>query len=117
VQDLAKYDIDGIFLDGPIFNEKGCFCGACTAKFKSIYGYELTAEVFSNRDQFINYIEFKKDSIAEFVKDCYVALKEVNENMVLYMNSVGLNPNKHCSRDNNVTIPYQDILGAEGGFL
>ncbi|MDF2814283.1 MAG: hypothetical protein K0Q81_483 [Paenibacillus sp.] len=117
VQDLAQYDIDGIFLDGPIFNEKGCFWSACTSKFKPLYGYELTDEVFTDRKKFIDYIQFKKDSIAEFVRDCYVALKEANENMVLYMNSVGLNPNKHCSRDNNLTIRYQDILGAEGGFL
>ena len=117
LRDLAKYDIDGIFLDGPIFNEKGCFCEACKTKYAARYGYPLNGDVFSDRKKFVDYVQFKKDCIAEFVRDCYVALKEANERLVLYMNSVGLNPNKHCSRDNNLTIPYQDLLGAEGGFL
>lgn len=117
IQDLAKYDIDGIFLDGPIFNEKGCFCDSCKTKFAARYGYELDGTAFTDRKKFVDYVQFKKDCIAEFVAACYKALKAADERLVLYMNSIGLNPNKHCSRDNNLTIPHQDLLGAEGGFL
>lgn len=117
LQDLAKYDIDGIFLDGPIFNEKGCFCSSCRTKYEGRYGYPLDESVLADRKKLVDYIEFKKTCIAEFVRDCYQALKACNERLVLYMNSVGLNPNRHCSRDNNLTIPHQDLLGAEGGFL
>lgn len=117
ITDLAAYDIDGIFLDGPFFSYKACFCDACRRKFKGRYGYELDGSVFEEQKKYIDYTSFKKDCVAEFVMVCRDALKSVKPEAIIYMNGIQLNADKYCSRDNNLTIKYQDFLGAEGGFL
>lgn len=117
IEDLAQYDIDGIFLDGPFFKEKACFCDACKTEFKNRYGYELDESVFDEHNKYIDHLNFKKNCIGEFVRDCRDTLKSIKPDAVIYMNSIQLNGDKYCSRDNNLTIEYQDILGAEGGFL
>lgn len=117
IQDLAAYDIDGIFLDGPFFSYKACFCTACKLKFKNRYGYELDENVLMDQVKNIDYMNFKKDCIAEFVRDCRDVLKSIRSDAIIYMNGIELNADKYCSRNNNLTIKYQDFLGAEGGFL
>lgn len=117
IRDLAAYNIDGIFLDGPFFAYKGCFCDSCRRKFKNIYGFELDGNVFEEKQKYLNYMEFKKKSIVQFVEECSVTLKSIKPDAVIYMNSVQLNADKYCSRDNNLTVKHHDILGAEGGFL
>lgn len=49
------------------------------------------------------------------MKEIREALKSVNEEAIIYMNSPQLAPTRLCSRDNRLTIPYQDMLLAEGG--
>ncbi|MEM3479003.1 MAG: family 10 glycosylhydrolase, partial [Candidatus Bathyarchaeia archaeon] len=44
IRDLASYDIDGIFLDGPIFAPRACYCESCREKFKRKYGLDLPRE-------------------------------------------------------------------------
>jgi hypothetical protein len=117
IQDLAAYDIDGIFLDGPFFSYTACFCSACKLKFKNRYGYELDENVLNDQAKRIDHMSFKKDCIAEFVRDCRDALKSIKPDAIIYMNGIELNADKYCSRNNNLTIKYQDFLGAEGGFL
>lgn len=117
ITDLAAYDIDGIFLDGPYFNYQACFCDACRLKFAGIYGYKPGESIYSNRKRMLDFMNFKKGCIAEFVKAARDTLKRVKPDAVIYMNGIQLNADKYCSRNNNLTVKYQDFLGAEGGFL
>lgn len=117
ITDLAAYDIDGIFLDGPYFNYKACFCEACKSEFAWKYGYEPDESIYSDRKKMFDFINFKKECIAEFVKVTRDTLKRVKPEAVIYMNGIQLNADKYCSRNNNLTVKYQDFLGAEGGFL
>ncbi|MEM3479004.1 MAG: beta-galactosidase trimerization domain-containing protein, partial [Candidatus Bathyarchaeia archaeon] len=57
------------------------------------------------------------DSIAEYLRDAERTLKEIKPKSIIYMNSTGLWPGWTAARDNRRLIRYQDILGAEGGFL
>ena len=41
IKDLAVYDIDGIFLDGPIVTPGACYCQSCKRNFSQKYDLEL----------------------------------------------------------------------------
>ncbi|MEM2562539.1 MAG: beta-galactosidase trimerization domain-containing protein [Candidatus Bathyarchaeia archaeon] len=117
IRDLASYDIDGIFLDGPIFAPRACYCESCREKFKRKYGLDLPREEDWGKTVWRDFIEFRYDSIAEYLRDAERTLKEIKPKAIIYMNSTGLWPGWTAARDNRRLIRYQDILGAEGGFL
>ncbi|MEM3590688.1 MAG: beta-galactosidase trimerization domain-containing protein [Candidatus Bathyarchaeia archaeon] len=117
IRDLASYDIDGIFLDGPIFAPRACYCESCREKFKRKYGLDLPREEDWGKTVWRDFIEFRYDSIAEYLRDAERTLKEIKPKSIIYMNSTGLWPGWTAARDNRRLIRYQDILGAEGGFL
>ena len=62
-------------------------------------------------------LEFQSDSIARFLRDSNRILKEVNPQILFYMNGNTLAPSWPTGRDNRKIIRETDILGAEGGFL
>lgn len=110
IKDALKYDIDGIFLDGPFFSTTGCYCEACKSLFHEIYDCQLED---ASSEQLI---KFKTDSIARFVKDVRSCIDESGREVILYANSQGLTANiTGCDVD--AIYPYVDFLGTEGGFL
>ncbi|GGD78408.1 alpha-amylase family protein [Paenibacillus nasutitermitis] len=117
IRTLGKYPIAGIFLDGPIFREEGCYCEDCCKRFYDEYGYEppVGSQTASRKDD--DWFYFKRSSIARFMSDARRELKAVSPDAIIYMNSPQLAPNRLCSRDNRMTVDYQDMLLAEGGFL
>lgn len=60
LRDLAEYDIDGVFLDGPVIRRGGCFCRHCKQRFQEEFarpldGAEDTWEFYRRtRDDFLN---------------------------------------------------------------
>ncbi len=117
IEDLASYDIDGIFLDGPIFIPGACYCESCQDKFRRKHGLDLPRREDWEDPAWSRFIEFRYDSVAEYLRDAERALKRVKQDAVIYMNSTGLWPAWPAARDNRRLVPHQDILGAEGGFL
>jgi len=117
IKDLASYDIDGIFLDGPIFVPGACYCKNCQKAFKHAYDLELPRKEDWKDPVWRKFIEFRYNSIATYLRDARTALKEVRPEAVIYMNCTGLWPAWPAARDNRRLMPYQDLLGAEGGFL
>lgn len=117
IRDLASYDIDGIFLDGPIFVPEACYCEKCQEKFRDKYGFKIPRQEDWKNPAWRAFIEFRYNSIADYLKDAEKTLKDIKPNAVIYMNSNGLWPAWTAARDNRRLIHYQDILGAEGGFL
>lgn len=117
LEDMASYDIDGVFLDGPIFAPEACYCINCREKFEQKYGLNLPKWEDWNDPAWSRFIDFRYDSIAEYLRDAEKTLKKVRPNAIIYMNSTGLWPAWPAARDNRRLLPYQDILGAEGGFL
>ncbi|MCE5345411.1 MAG: beta-galactosidase trimerization domain-containing protein [Bacteroidales bacterium] len=118
---LAAYEIDGIFYDGPIFFSNTCNCESCNKLFKKKYLRDIPkkTELSSRHDSsdWKDVIEFQSDSIASFLKDSNKILKEINPQILLYMNGNTLGPSWPTGRDNRKIIKETDILGAEGGFL
>ncbi len=117
IRDLAAYEIDGIFLDGPIFAPGACHCPSCRRLFWERHGTDLPGKEDWKDPSWRDFIEFRYDSIALYLKDAGRALKEARSGSVIYMNCTGLWPAWPAARDNRRLMPYQDILGAEGGFL
>jgi len=117
IRDLAAYEIDGVFLDGPIFAPGACYCENCQTLFKGEYGVELPRKEDWKDPAWRSFIEFRYESIASYLRDAEKALKTVRPEAVIYMNCTGLWPAWPAARDNRRLMPYQDFLGAEGGFL
>lgn len=118
VEELAKnYEIDGIFLDGPSFYYGTCYCQYCQNKFEKRYGIEMPTEEKRTDPSWEKFIDFRYDSIAEFLRDVNKSLKRHRPNAPLYMNSQPLSAGWMNGRDNRRLIKHQDILGAEGGFI
>lgn len=113
---LAKTGINGIFLDGPVFHPKGCYCRSCRTKFRKKYGIEIPKKGdFENKAHRL-LIEFQQLSLKEFLKGAYDAIKKANRYVAMYMNGEPVRPNWVSGRDNVLLKQHQDLIGAEGGF-
>ncbi len=121
VRKLAGYRIDGIFYDGPIFFSNTCYCTHCKKLYRERYGKEIPSKILlaSKRDdpEWTSLLEFQSDSIATFLKDTNRIIKDINPQILLYMNGNTLAPSWPTGRENRKIIRETDILGAEGGFL
>jgi hypothetical protein len=117
IRDLARYPIDGIFLDGPIFVASGCWCDACRGAFRTRFAKELPSRENWEDAAWKEFIEFRYDSITSYMRDARAALKRARSDAIIYMNGQGLWPSWPNGRDNRRLAAHQDIVGAEGGFL
>ena len=117
IRDLAAYEIDGIFLDGPIFIADGCFCDACRSGFKQRYNADLPKKTDWTNADWKRFIEFRYESITDYMRDARDALKRSRPEAIIYMNGQGLWPSWPNGRDNRRLAEHQDIVGAEGGFI
>lgn len=110
LEKLCKHDIDGIFLDGPVFSPQGCYCEACREKFSKVYN----KSIFEATPQELR--EFKVDSVTEYMRKTNEIVKGINPNILLYINNSALRADVTGSNTRKVE-PYVDMLGAEGGFV
>ncbi len=106
---LKSLDIDGIFLDGPVITNGGCYCKFCKEKFRKEYHKNLT-EHSKNRWKFF------ADTRDEFLQNAYDIWKNNNPNKVFYMNFPVIHARESFVRISNA-LKYNDILGTEGGFM
>lgn len=110
IKALCTHDIDGIFLDGPNMRPDACYCPHCLKEFEKQYGKSRREAVLSE------ITAFNTDQAVKFVKATYEAIKEVNPNILLYINNVLLKPDS-MGVTARKTEPYVDIIGVEGGFV
>jgi len=117
LRDLCKYEIDGIFYDGPAFTDSTCYCNYCKKLFKEKTGKDLPSKSDRAHPLWKELINFQSDSIALFLKNSNNIIKGINPEILLYMNCQGLGPFWPTGRDNHKIIKNSDMLIAEGGFL
>lgn len=110
IEQLCKHDIDGIFLDGPVMREVGCYCEACQRIFEKRFGKSIY-----NASR-IELQTMRVDSVTEYIKKTNSIVKSINPNILLYLNNSALRPDITGSNSREVE-PYVDMLGAEGGFI
>ena len=106
---LSYRDIDGIFLDGPIMSEKGCYCENCQKGFEESFGHSIFQS--TERERLI----YRVDISTQHMKEIYEAVKAINPNIAVYLNNSALRPDVTGSNTRKL-YEYTDLLGAEGGF-
>jgi hypothetical protein len=118
LRDLAAYPIDGVFFDGPIFFPGSCYCESCKRKWSKQHpGEAMPSKKQRSGRAFAELIDFQAHSLADFLHDANRTLKQINPELMLYMNSGVRGANWASGRMNRTLIEEQDLLGSEGGFL
>ncbi|MCM8818220.1 MAG: beta-galactosidase trimerization domain-containing protein [Candidatus Omnitrophica bacterium] len=117
IEDLCKYEIDGIFYDGPIFFSNTCYCETCKKLFKERYGQDIPNKSDFENPLWKKLIEFQVESLGRFLKETDEIIKSKNSEILFYMNGNANWPFWPTGRNNREIIKYTDILGAEGGFI
>lgn len=115
--DLGRYDIDGVFLDGPIFVQSGCYCDSCRRLFKERYGLNAPQPPFDDRELLSKWLEFRADSLQSFLQDLRSALDTTNPDAIMYANAQTLRGIRGTGVDNRKYVNIVDIMAAEGGFI
>lgn len=117
IKETAKTGADGIFLDGPVVFPDCCYCPYCQEKFKKIYAQDIPREENWKDNLWKNFIEFRRDSLAEFLLNARNALKEINSQGIIFLNAGGWKPQGwRCARDIEKMGEYEDFNGAEEFF-
>lgn len=116
IREAMKTGIDGVFLDGPVIYPDSCYCPHCQAKFRAKYGADIPMEDWEN-PMWRNFMAFREDSLAEFLRDAQQVVKEIDSNGVIFLNAGNWQPNGwRVARDVLKVEPYQNINGAESFF-
>ena len=117
VREAMKTGIDGVFLDGPVIYPDACHCEACKAKFAARYGADIPlVEDWSNPD-WLRFVEFRNQSLAEFMADSRAAAKSVNPDGVAFLNAGSWQANTwRFGRGIDAVGPVEDFNGAEAFF-
>ncbi len=108
LEGVAEFDIDGVFLDGPIVVQGGCYCPSCRARYRRETGRELTPDEPT--------WDFFRRSKDDLLNEGYARFKALKPDGVYYINLPVMHPT-----GSYVSIPealqYNDIVGTEGGFM
>jgi len=117
IRAIAKTGADGVFLDGPVFHLRGCYCEACKGRFQERYGGGMPRKGDLSDPRHRLLVEFQEDSLVDYLRGAYLVAKEAGgEDFALYMNGATPAPSWANGRDNVKLSRYQDLVGAEGGF-
>ena len=117
MKDLAEYKIDGVFLDGPFISQHGCYCEDCCRRYRELFDEDIPRKVSPGNEKWLRWLEFRMQSVEQYVDRCRKALKSVRPDAIIYMNASRLDTGfGQLGRSNYRLMKYQDILGAEGGF-
>jgi hypothetical protein len=107
---LKHQNIQGIFLDGPLFVGGGCHCEACQKLFLEQFGHPI------NQASKKELAQFKEKHIARFIRDVREVINESGKECLLYCNTGVLSENV-TGADVDTVYDYVDMLGSEGGFI
>ena len=108
LNEVAQLDVDGIFLDGPVMARNGCYCEHCQRRCREQFG-----EVTANR---LASYEFNQRTRETFLESAYHHWKKLKPEAIFYINL----PVTHATPlfvDVTRELPYNDIVGTEGGFM
>jgi hypothetical protein len=104
----ASYDIDGVFLDGPVVVSGGCYCESCQARYRDEYGEDL----FEAEDTW----DFYRRSRDDFLQEGYDRFHAIKPKGCYYMNLPATHPGASYV-DLSEAVKYNDLVGTEGGFM
>lgn len=116
IEETMKTGVDGIFLDGPVIYPDCCYCESCQKKFKERYGSEIPKEDWQN-PLWKAFIEFREDSMADFLKSAQEVVLRINPEGVIFLNAGSWQPGSwRVARDAKRLSRYQSFSLAEAFF-
>lgn len=117
IEEAMKTGIDGVFLDGPVVFPECCYCESCRRKFSEKYGSEIPSWEDWSNPLWKKFIEFREESMVEFLRDARQAVKRVNDEGVIFLNAGAWWPGGwRVARNIEKLSEYQDFNGAEAFF-
>lgn len=116
IREVARYDIDGVFLDGPVVYPDCCFCPSCREKFRARFGGDIPETEDWDDPRWKQFVRFRQHSMEDYLRDARTALKSIRADAVLYLNSGNWNSDWRAPRDIQRLVDYQDITGVEAFF-
>jgi hypothetical protein len=115
--EAMKTGIDGVFLDGPVVFPGCCYCPACREKFQERFGAEIPPAEDWSDERWKDFVEFREDSMAEFLAYCRSAVKSVNPDGVIFLNAGSWHAGAwRVARDIEKVGDFQEFNGAEAFF-
>lgn len=110
-EDVGEYDVDGVFLDGPISSL--CYCESCQANWQARHGGPLPRAPFT-LEQRRQIEDWNADKTADFVRQFRDRLRQKRPGAIVYHNGSTLWMPTWANRR---TVRHADMLGIEGGFI
>lgn len=111
---VRNYTVDAIFLDGPAIYGGCCYCKHCRDLFYRNYGVDIPREPNWENMDWKNFIEFRYESLARYMRDAYNLVKSINSDVAVYLNFSGVTWPKYGSAvDPERLVAYEDIVGVE----
>ena len=115
IKEAMKTGIDGVHLDGPVIYPDCCYCSSCQKKFKEKFGQEIPKEDWQN-PLWKEFLEFREDSMANFLKDAQKVVKEINPKGVIFLNGGNWMQPWSVARDAEKLSKFQNFSAAEFYF-
>lgn len=117
IREAMKTGIDGVFLDGPVIFPGCCYCDACRARFAERTGKEIPASEDWGSPLWKEFIRFREDSMADFLKGAEKAVREGNPEGVVFLNAGSWHAGSwRVARNIEKVGRYQHFNGAESFF-
>jgi len=117
IREAMRTGIEGCFLDGPVLYPGCCYCPACRQKFEQAYGGDIPLQEDWSDPRWKSFIDFRENSMADFLRAARDALWEVNPEGVIFLNAGSWHGGGwRVARDIEKVGPYQHFNGAEAFF-
>ncbi len=117
IAETMKTGLDGVFLDGPVVFPGACYCTTCREQFKARYGVDIPETEDWSDERWKDFIEFREDSMAEFLRDCRSAMQAINPDGAIFLNGGSWHAGAwRVARDIEKVGGYEDFNGAEAFF-
>lgn len=114
IREVMRTGIDGVFLDGPVVYPDCCYCDSCREKFAARYGTDMPATEDWSDPNWANFVQFRSESLAEFLRDSREAVKSVNPDGVAFLNAGTWHANTwRFARCLDFVGEHEDFNGAE----
>jgi len=111
-EDLGRYPVDGVFLDGP--GQRWCWCPTCRREFEEQHGRPPPASGAECPPELAEaYAAFPADGAAGYIRDFGESLRRHNPDAILYCNDVSSGDGLVMAAAAEVT----ELVGSEGGFV
>jgi len=118
IREVMRTGVDGCFLDGPIVFPGCCYCEHCREQFsRAGGGAEMPSFGDLTDPRWKQFLEFRADSWARFMRDAQRAAREINRDAVIFLNGGRFtSANPATARDARRMERFQSFTAAEQFF-